>query len=146
MLREIVKAHDKKLRQFAIKNYGENGEDYLQNVYLKLWDYPKHKLEEIKQKGYLLYFLHRMITQQHIGRIRKEKQFDPVEILATTEPTTLDFEIDRKELTFEQAIFLEYYEKGFSMLQISEMFELSYKTVTKQLKSIPCNHAPPIEN
>ncbi len=137
MLREIVQSHDKKLRRFAVKNYGENGEDYLQDVYLKLADYPTHKLEEIKQKGYLLYFLHRMITQQHIGRIRKERQLNPIEVAAISEPTTLDFEIDRKGLTFEQAIFLEYYEKGFSMLQISEIFELSYKTVTKELKAIP---------
>lgn len=140
-IQKIVDLHDANIRRFVINKYGAVGEDYLQEVYIKLSNYSEQKIQEISEKGYLLYLLHTMIKQQHVSEIRKAKEINSNELISSTESTIYPFEIDRLKLTETQCIFLEYYESGFSMAEISRIFKLNYKTVTNQLKSIPVKDA-----
>lgn len=140
-IKTVYDLHDKQIRSYALQKFGAIGEDYLQEVYIKLSNYSCEKIKQISDKGYLLFLLFNMLRQQHISDIRKHKEIKPDELLITFENTTLEIEIDRNKLDEVQAIFLEYYENGFSMLKISEIFDLDYKTVTKKFKSIPIKDA-----
>ena len=133
-----MRKYDHQLRNFAVNQYGDLGHDIVQDVYLKLINYDSNKLLQIEQKQYTIHLLKRMVYQRYISLKRKEKDLDCYELDLMTENTTLAFEIDRDRLTFEQSIFLQYYEQGLSMLEISKLFKLNYKTVTNNLKSIQC--------
>lgn len=144
MLEKIYKEHHSTILDYAVKKYGDTGKDYLQNVYLKLINYSDQKLKEIDKKGYLLYLLHNMLNQQHVNKVRKTKPINKYELLLSKENTFYDYEIDRKNLTFAQEIFIEYYEKGYTVSKISKLFGISHRTITNELRKIKCKKSETI--
>jgi len=146
MLEELAKIHSELLKMAKALDF-KNHEDILQETYLKLYD-SKKEFKDI-DKGYI-YLTMRSVF---IDRVRKNKEI-PTDDFSIFENTEVDFnfmEVNTSILNaFEKELINAHFGKivedkekhiiakidGHSLLKLSQMTTISYRTLYTTLKKI----------
>jgi len=137
--KEITK-HDKYLRNYAVSRYGDIGNDFLNDVYLRLHAYDKDKLKQMVCKGVIKFVMIRILGQIHIDYVRKKKEY-ATELIEPQQEKNIDLELywnvlnEINKTAIEEAILVKLYE-GSSIKEIAEYFEVNYFYIYNQIKQL----------
>ena len=140
-LEAIVKQHDQALRAYAVNKFGANGEDFLNDAYLRLHAYDQDKLKSICEKGVIKFVLIRIIGQVHIDYIRQRKELPTENIIKQQEISQDYFEkywnaLEKLDKNVIEETFLTLIAQGQTIREISINYDISYDYVWHVIKQI----------
>ena len=125
MLLAKVAIHDSYFREKAKQLAGVDGDDLVQEMYLKLYRYNQSKLKEMIQNGVVKYLGVRIINQLFIDTKRKRKEYCggvpeiKVEEKEHDERITKAKEIVKNQHWYDQKIFNLYIEENYTMRELA---------------------------
>ena len=125
MLLAKVAIHDKYFREKAKQLAGVDGDDLVQEMYLKLHRYNQSKLKEMIQNEVVKYLGVRIINQIFIDGKRKQKEYCggvpeiKVEEKEQDERITKAKEIVKNQHWYDQKIFNLYIEENYTMRELA---------------------------
>lgn len=124
MLLAKVAIHDKYFRDKARTLAGVDGDDLVQEMYLRLYRYNQSKLKDIINNGVVKFLGVRIINQIFIDGKRKQKEYCGLPELKVEEKEQDDRIIKAKEIVknqhwYDKEIFRLYIEENYSMRELA---------------------------
>lgn len=136
---KVAQEHDIYLRRYAKNKFGSLGDDYLNDVYLKLTTY--NKLESIYNNGVVRHVIIRMLGQAHINDIRKNKHELPQEHIEVEDVAEKSIFEDLMKIIegldtniIEDQILKEL--KTKTIQQISDEYEVPYFYIYRKIEKL----------
>jgi len=147
-LEKCINQHDKFWRQYALKTYGDCGEDFLQDCYIKLTRYDQEKLNQMITSGTIKFGMYVMLKQTSIDNFRKHSKTEVCSDTVTKKLSTAidvsadiegQIETDFKELRyaqeieslpfFEREIFKKKYFERISVVNLSKQTNIDVRVL-----------------